>query len=214
MATLKNPTMFRKLNNIDTAFRHVRTFTLLTVLASAGVTAFALYKSFATVNRLQDKIYVLADGKAIEAYASDRRDNIQVEGRDHVRNFHQNFFTLDPDEKVIRQNVSKALYLADNTAKAVYDDLRENGYYAGIISGNISQEIIIDSIRVDIGSYPYHFRCYAIQQIVRPTTTVTRLLVTEGNLRNVSRSDNNPHGFLIERWRTVDNRDLKIENRN
>lgn len=206
--------MFRKLNNIDTAFRHVRTFTLVVVLTSAAICAFAIYKSFATVNRMQDKIYVLANGKAIEAYASDRRDNIQVEGRDHVRNFHHYFFTLDPDEKVIRHNLAKALYLADNSAKSIYDDLKESGYYSGIISGNISQEIIIDSIRMDIANYPYRFRCYATQEIIRPTSIVTRALVTEGALRNVSRSDNNPHGFLIERWRTIDNRDLRTENRN
>jgi conjugative transposon TraK protein len=206
--------MFRKLDNIDTAFRHVRTFTLVVVIASALISAFALYKSFTTVNRMQDKIYVLANGKAIEAYASDRRDNIQVEGRDHVRNFHHYFFTLDPDDKVIRQNVTKALYLADNSAKSVYDDLKENGYYAGIISGNISQAITIDSIQVEIGTYPYGFRCHATQQIIRPTSVVTRSLITEGSLRNVSRSDNNPHGFLIERWRTIDNRDLSTKNRN
>lgn len=205
--------MFSKLNNIDTAFRHVRTFTLIVVLTSAAISTYALYQSFATVNRMQDKIYVLANGKAIEAYASDRRDNIQVEGRDHVRNFHHYFFTLDPDEKVIRQNVTKALYLADNSAKAVYDDLKENGYYGGILSGNISQDIRIDSIQVDIANYPYHFRCYAMQEIIRPTSLVTRQLITEGSLRNVSRSDNNPHGFLIERWRTIDNRDISTENR-
>ena len=205
--------MFKKLDNIDTAFRHVRLFTLIVVICCAGICGFAIYKSFSTVNRMQDKIYVLADGKAIEAFASDRRDNIQVEGRDHIRNFHHYFFTLDPDEKVIRQNITKALYLADHTAKAVYDDLKENGYYAGVISGNISQEIRIDSINMGIGTYPYTFRCYAVQQIVRPTSIATRRLITEGSLRNVSRSDNNPHGFLIERWKTIDNADLSTENR-
>lgn len=206
--------MFKKLNNIDTAFRHVRAFTMVVIVACALISVFALYQSFKTVNRMQDKIYVLANGKAIEAYASDRRDNIAVEARDHVRNFHHYFFTLDPDDKVIRQNVSKALYLADNTAKRVYDDLKESGYYSGIISGNISQGIIIDSIQISVANYPYYFRCYAQQQIVRPTSILTRSLVTEGNLRNVSRSDNNPHGFLIERWRTIENKDITTENRN
>jgi conjugative transposon TraK protein len=206
--------MFKKLNNIDTAFRHVRAFTMIVIVACALISVFALYQSFKTVNRMQDKIYVLANGKAIEAYASDRRDNIAVEARDHVRNFHHYFFTLDPDDKVIRQNVSKALYLADNTAKRVYDDLKESGYYSGIISGNISQGITIDSIQVSVANYPYYFRCYAQQQIVRPTSILTRSLVTEGNLRNVSRSDNNPHGFLIERWRTIENKDITTENRN
>ncbi|WP_417353475.1 conjugative transposon protein TraK [Flavobacterium alkalisoli] len=205
--------MFTKIDNLETAFRHVKTFTMVVVAASGLVSVFALYQSYTTVHRLQDKIYVLANGKAIEAYASDRRDNIAVEARDHVRNFHHYFFTLDPDDKVIRENVAKALYLADNSAKRVYDDLKEGGYYSGIISGNISQGITIDSIMVSVENYPYYFRCYAKQQIVRPTSILKRNLITEGNLRNVSRSDNNPHGFLIERWRTLDNKDIGTENR-
>ena len=27
----------------------------------------------------------------------------------------------------------------------------------------------------------------------------------------MSRSDNNPHGFLIEKWNTIENKDLKVE---
>ncbi|TEB41233.1 conjugative transposon protein TraK, partial [Flavobacterium circumlabens] len=108
---------------------------------------------------------------------------------------------------------TKALYLADDSAKRIYDDLKENGYYSGIISGNVSQTIKIDSITIDINSYPYGFRCYAAQNIIRTTSIAHRSLITEGNLRNVSRSDNNPHGFLIERWNTIENRDLGTENR-
>jgi conjugative transposon TraK protein len=162
---------------------------------------------------MQDKVYILANGKALEAYASDRKDNIPVEARDHVKTFHKLFFTLDPDDKVIKTNVTKALYLADDSAKRIYDDLKENGYYSGIISGNISQTLQVDSVTVDINDYPYRFRCYATQNIIRTTSIAHRSLITEGNLRNVSRSDNNPHGFLIERWNTIENRDLSSENR-
>ena len=45
--------------------------------------------------------------KPLEAYSSNRKDNIPVEARDHVIMFHQYFFTLDPDEKVIDANLSK-----------------------------------------------------------------------------------------------------------
>lgn len=206
--------MFTKLKNLDTAFRHVRTFTLIVVISCVGITGIALYKSYAMVGQMQQKVYILANGKAIEAFASDRMDNIPAEARDHVRNFHTHFFTLDPDEKVIREHVTKALYLADESAKHIYDDLRENGYYAGIISGNISQTVTIDSVLIDTGSYPYGFTCYAVQQITRPSTVSYRTLVTKGSLRNVSRSDHNPHGFLIERWTTVENRDIRTQNRN
>lgn len=205
--------MFKQMKNIDSAFRHVRSFTLLVVIGSIILCGFTLYKSYQLVGSVQSKIYILANGKALEAYASDRKDNIPVEARDHVKTFHHYFFTLDPDEKVIQSNITKALYLADASAKRAYDNLKENGYYTNIISGNISQQIIVDSIQVDISKYPYYFRCYATQSIIRTTSIVSRSLVTEGYLRNVSRSDNNPHGFLIERWSTIDNRDIKTENR-
>jgi conjugative transposon TraK protein len=205
--------MFSKMKNIDTAFRHVRGFTMLVIGGCIVICCFTLYKSFSLVSKMQDKVYILANGKALEAYASDRKDNIPVEARDHVKVFHKLFFTLDPDDKVIKSNVTKALYLADDSAKRIYDDLKENGYYSGIISGNISQTLQVDSVTVDINDYPYRFRCYATQNIIRTTSIAYRSLITEGNLRNVSRSDNNPHGFLIEGWNTIENRDLRTENR-
>jgi conjugative transposon TraK protein len=162
---------------------------------------------------MQGRVYILANGKALEAFASDRKDNIAVEAKDHVKSFHQHFFTLDPDEKVIQSNITRALYLADASAKRAYDNLKENGYYSNIISGNISQQIIVDSVQIDINQNPYFFRCYATQKIIRSSSIVLRSLSTEGYLRNVSRSDNNSHGFLIERWTTVENRDIKTENR-
>ena len=197
------------MKNIDTAFRHIRGFTMLIIAGSVLLSCFALYKSFNLVSEMQDRIYILANGKALEAYSAGRKDNIPVEARDHVKTFHQLFFTLDPDDKAIETNITKALYLADGSAKRIYDDLKENGYYAGLISGNVNQTIHVDSVAVDINEYPYKFRCYATQRIIRPTSITTRSLITEGALRNVSRSDNNPHGFLIERWATIANKDLK-----
>jgi conjugative transposon TraK protein len=205
--------MFTKMKNIDTAFKYVRGFTLLVIICCALISCYTLNRSFQTVNRMQDKIYILAAGKALEAYASDRKDNVPVEARDHIKTFHKFFFTLDPDDKVIKTNVTKALYLADESAKRIYDDLKENGFYSGIISGNISQTIQIDSVIVDIQDYPYRFKCFSRQNIIRTTSILKRNLITEGSLRNVSRSDNNPHGFLIERFNTIENRDLTVENR-
>ncbi len=205
--------MFKQMKNIDTAFRQIRNFTLLVIIGSILLCCVVVYKSFRLVSEMQSKVYILANGKALEAYASDRKDNIVVEARDHVKAFHQFFFTLDPDDKVIQTNIIKALYLADASAKREYDNLKENGYYINVIAGNISQEIKVDSVSIDINNYPYQFRCYATQSIIRTTSTVSRSLITEGFLRNVSRSDNNPHGFLIERWSTIENRDIQIQNR-
>ena len=205
--------MFRQFKNIDSAFKYVRSFCLLIVIGSFGLSCFAIYKTYQVMEDTKGRMYILANGKILEAVAGERKENIPVEARDHIKTFHQYFFTLDPDDKVIQDNITKALYLADASVKRAYDNFKENGYYANVISGNISQTIAIDSIQLNLNQYPFYWRCYAVETITRATSIVTRDLITEGYLRTVSRSDNNPHGFLIERWNTIENKDLKVENR-
>ena len=205
--------MFKQTKNIDSAFRHIRLFSIAMITGCIIISVFIAYKSFQLSAMAQQRIYILANGRALEAYSADRKDNIPVEARDHVKMFHHFFFTLDPDDKVIQSNLTKALYLADGSAKQQYDNLKENGYYSNIISGNVSQTVDADSILINTDVYPFYFRYKGQQKIIRPTTIVTRSLITEGYLRNVSRSDNNPHGFLIEKWKTLENKDVNIQNR-
>jgi conjugative transposon TraK protein len=205
--------MFQQLKNIDTAFKHIKLFSYLLVVACLGISCFAIYKSYQSSDNYKNHIYILANGKALEAYAADRKDNIPVEIRDHVKMFHHYFFSLDPDDKQIQAGITKALYMADESAKKAYDNLKEAGYYNNLVSGNISQQINIDSVQADINEYPFYFKCFATEKLVRATSTITRSLVTQGYLRNVSRSDNNPHGFLIEKWETVENKDLSTINK-
>jgi conjugative transposon TraK protein len=205
--------MFKETKNIDSSFRHIKIFTFLVVAGCFLLCVFVLYKSYELSARVQDKIYILAGDQAMEAFASKRKDNVLVEAKSHISLFHIYFFTLDPDDKVIEKNISKALYMADASAKKQYNNLKETGYYSNIIAGNISQQISIDSITVDIKAEPYFFHCYGAERIIRPNSIVTRNLITQGYLRNVSRSDHNPHGFLIERWETLENKDIKTENR-
>ena len=201
------------MKNIDTAFRYVRLFSLFFLVGCIIIAVYISHSSYQLASQSQQKVFILANGKALEAYAADRKDNIAVEAKDHVKMFHQYFFSLDPDEKVIHSNIAKSLYLADGSAKQQYDNLKEKGYFTNLIAGNVSQEIQMDSITIDIEVYPYYFKYIGRQRIIRPTTIVTRSLVTEGFLRNVARSDNNSHGFLIEKWQTLDNRDITIQNR-
>lgn len=205
--------MYGKSRNIESSFRLIRLSCVVLVLACFGFAGFAFYRASEEIRRAEGRVYVMSAGKVMEAIASDRRDNIAVEARDHVRTFHGLFFTLDPDEKVVNDNLGKALYLADGSARRVYEALKESGYYAGVITGNVSERLTVDSVHLDMTGYPFYFRLYGTETITRPTSTVTRDLVTEGYLREVSRSDNNPHGFLIERWTILSNKDIKSEGR-
>ena len=62
--------MFQKTKNIDTAFRHIKGFSLLLVAGCILLSGFVLYKSYELSARVQDKIYILAGDQAMEAYAS------------------------------------------------------------------------------------------------------------------------------------------------
>jgi len=203
--------MFRQLKNIDSAFRHVKRFTMFIICASLTLCGYTIYTSMKKVTDMQGKIYILYNGKLLQAMASDRKNNIPVELKDHINTFHYWFFDLDPDEKENNEHLTKALYLADGSAKDIYENLKENSFYNNVISGNISQRIETDSIVLDMNQNPYYFRYYGKVTITRPTSIVTRNLITQGYIRTVEQSDNNPHGFLIEKWQITDNRDLTIQ---
>ncbi len=206
--------MFQQLKNIDSAFKHIRLFSLVVLLAATVISCYIVYRSYAYVEQMQQQIYIIADGKAIEAFRSNRKDNVAVEGKRHVKDFHQLFFTMAPDEQAIESSMKQAMYLADQSAKRMYDDLKENGYFSKVISSNISQQLHVDSVVIQTNEHPYRFRFYGKQHIIRPLSVTIRTLVTEGYLRDLQiRTDHNPAGLLIERWAILDNHDINTQKR-
>ncbi|NII26162.1 conjugative transposon protein TraK [Pseudoflavitalea sp. X16] len=203
----------QQLKNIDSAFKHVRLFTLVLIIAYTALLGYGVYRYTDQLSHASERIFIINDGKALVATSSTRRENIPVEAKDHVKTFHALFFTLSPDDKAIEANIRAALSLADRSAKAQYDDLKEKAYYSGIIRGNISQEVSCDSVAFSMASYPYRWRYFGKQRIIRTTAILTRTIITEGFLRTIERTEDNPHGFLIEKWTTLENKDLHLENR-
>ena len=170
---------FKSLKNIETSFRQIRLFTLVFACLCAVVTGFALWKSYSFAEAQRQKIYVLDNGKSLMlALSQDVRQNRPVEAREHVRRFHELFFTLSPDKSAIEGNIKRSLLLADKSAFNYYKDLSEKGYYNRIISGNINQMIEIDSLRCDFDKYPYSVRTFARQIILRESSVTERSLVT------------------------------------
>ena len=157
---------------------------------------------------------MLDNGKSlILALSQDLAQNRPVEAREHVRRFHELFFTLSPDKAAIEGNIRRALYLCDESAFRYYKDWEEKGYYNRIISANINQTVQVDSVACDFDRYPYIVTCYARQSLVRSSNITERSLVTRCRLLNSVRSDNNPHGFTMEQFTILENRDLRTMER-
>jgi conjugative transposon TraK protein len=204
---------FKRFKSIEEKFQRFRKWSVACVLLMTTITLFTIYNSRREMEKVRQVVYVLWNGKAMEAIAGDRKANLPVELRDHLRLFHRYFFDLDPDEKAIRASMTRSFYLADGSARSLYDNQVENGFIGGLVSGNISQRVQIDSIELDLDNEPYRFRCLGIQTLTRTSTVTTRTIVTRGLIRNVDRSDNNSHGFLVERFEIEENKDIKTINR-
>lgn len=201
--------MFSQFKNIDSAFKHIKKFSILLILVCTVMVCFALYFNFKTVNNASERIYILYNGKVLDAIASDKKGNIPVELRDHIKTFHEHFFSLIPDDKAIKESINKALYLADESAKRQYDNLKESGYYNSLISANIAKEIQVDSIQLNIDQHPYQFLFYGTEKLVRASGTVLRKLITKGQVFVLkTQTDDNPHGFMIRKWEILENNDL------
>ncbi|PXY40888.1 conjugative transposon protein TraK [Flavobacterium cheongpyeongense] len=202
---------FKTLRNIENSFRQIRLYAIVFAGLCATVTGYALWKSYGFAELQRQKIYVLDNGKSLMlALAQDASINRPVEAREHVRRFHELFFTLAPDKNAIESNMKRAFNLADKSAFDYYKDLLEKGYYSRIISGNVQQRIEIDSVVCNFETYPYAVRSYARQIIIRSSNVTRRSLVTSCLLVNSVRSDNNPQGFTIEKFAVVENRDIEV----
>lgn len=205
---------FKSLKNIESSFRQIRFFAIVFVILCAVIVCYALWNSYRFAEAQRQKIYVLDGGKSLLlALSQDLSQNRPVEARDHVKRFHELFFTLSPDKDAIESNIQRALFLVDKSAFAYYKDLTEKGYYNRIISGNINQTIAVDSVVCNFNHYPYQIAAYARQMIIRESNITERSLVTRCNLINSVRSDNNPHGFIMENFEVIENRDLRVIDR-
>lgn len=205
---------FKSLKNIESSFKQLRIFGIVFLGLCAMVAGYSVWSAYDFAEAQRQKIYVLDNGKSLMlALSQDLSQNRPVEAREHVRRFHELFFTLSPDKSAIESNISRALQLSDKSAFNYYKDLSEKGFYNRIISGNINQTVQIDSVACNLDVYPYQVATYAKQMIIRESNITERSLITTCKLLNSVRSDNNPHGFTIEAFEIRENKDLRVLDR-
>jgi conjugative transposon TraK protein len=176
----------------------------LTAIIIAGS---GLYFARDLINQSRKQIYVLDGNVPVLVRQTSMDVNREVEYKSHVNLFHMLFFTLPPDDDFMKNNIEKSMYLIDESGLTEYNNLKEKGYYNAILASSASLGIQTDSIQLDLGSMTFSF--FGTQRIERETSILKRALITTGSIKDVPRSDNNPHGCLITNWKTVLNKDLE-----
>ena len=192
--------------DIEKSFSRMRTLSIVSVVASF---VFALVVGVMAINYAEQqrhKIYVLDQGKSLLlALQTDAIMSKDIEIRDHVTRFHELMFTLSPQKQTISENLDRAFNLADRSAYDYSQDLAEKGYYSRLVSANISQQMLVDSVVFQGNGYPYQVKTYARQYVVRESTISEYSFVSSCQLVDAARSDVNPHGLMIEKFRVLEN---------
>lgn len=201
------------LKNLENKIKLVMIVSIVFMSGCTVICLGAIITAQETRNEALKKIYVLdSNHTPIMVTQSTMEETLDVEAKSHVELFHYLFFTLAPDDKYINYTMEKAMYLIDETGLAQYNALKEKGFYNNIMGTSAVFSIFCDSISFD--KEKMEFKYYGRQRIERRTNIMMRELITAGNLKQVPRTENNPHGLMITNWRTVLNKDIEQKRKN
>ena len=200
------------IKNIEAKVRLATWLSALSFICAIILSAIAFSFSYKMVTDARKSIYILANNIPLQAAQTDMQMNRPAEYRAHIDLFHSLFFSLTPDDKYIEYQLKKAMYLVDESGVQQYNNLKENGYFNSILSSSSVLTLQTDSISLDMPRH--YFKYYGKLKIDRRSSTVVRSLITEGYLKDIPRSDNNPHGVLITGWKTLENKDLEDVQKN
>jgi len=200
------------IKNIEAKIRLATLVSIASLLSAIIMVGFVCFFAYRTVANAQKSIYILDKNIPVQAMQTDIQMNRPAEYRAHIDLFHALFFSLTPDDKYMEYEMKKAMYLVDESGMQQYNDLKENGFFNSILSSSSVLTLQTDSISLDMSRK--YFRYYGKLKIDRRSSTVVRSLVTEGYLKDIPRSDNNPHGVLICGWKTIENKDLQDVQKN
>ena len=194
------------IKNLDYKFKLVLILCSLFLVGCVVIYLGSIWTARTMVDDAQKKIYVLDGNVPILVNRSTMEETLDVEAKSHVEMFHHYFFTLAPDDKYIKYTMEKAMYLIDESGIAQYNALKEKGFYGNIMGTSAVFSIFCDSIKFNKENMSFIY--YGRQRIERRTSVLMRELVTEGFVKRVPRTENNPHGLLIVNWRTILNKDI------
>ena len=192
--------------NIEQKIKINKVVSIASILFAVLIVIVGFVFAYKLVQDSRKSLYVIDNGVPILVKQTDELLNRPVEYKSQIELFHRLFFTLAPDDRYIKENVEKSLYLIDDSGKKEYTNLREKGFYNQIISGNSLVTVRNDSIKMDLANKKFIY--YGTQMINRKNTLIIRKLITEGNFEDMIRSPNNPHGVLLRNWRILDNSEL------
>ncbi|TCC98779.1 conjugative transposon protein TraK [Pedobacter hiemivivus] len=200
------------IKSIEGKIRLATVVAIGSLICSLLISAVVSFFAWKQVVNARQSVYILAGNIPILARQTDVQMNRPAEYKAHIDLFHSIFFSVTPDDKYIEYQMKKAMYLVDESGMQQLNNLKERGYFTSILSSSSVLTLQTDSIFID--PERQYFRYYGKLKIDRRSSTIMRSLITEGYLKDIPRSENNPHGLLITGWKTLENKDLENVQKN
>jgi len=193
--------LIKYFDNIESGFRKMKFLTLSVIGASALISIAAIVMAMNLSEKSRKEIFLVSsDGTAIQATSATDAAAKDLEVEDHLVRFHELMFNLSPSEESIKRNIDRALVMSDRSAYDYWRDMSERGFYQRVVSANISQQIVVDSVKADLGSYPYEAVTFGKLYLIRESNITAYQFESTCRLVNVERSRTNPHGLMIEKF--------------
>ena len=206
--------LIKHFNDIEQSFKVMKYITTLALGAAVVVILGAMLLYTNKAESITDTIYVVDRGSAVMASRSPEDGYRDIEANDHVLRFHELMLNVTPNAESIKRNLDRALILSDKSAYDYYMDLSEKGFYQRMISANITQEFVVDSVKVDLESYPYNVKTYGKLYLMRESNINLYEFESQGQLVEVERSPSNPHGLMLEKFHVTRNENIGTRRRN
>lgn len=194
----------RLLSDMRTSQRGMRAVAIVALIVSAVISAFSVMTALSFVQTNKDNLYVLEEGSVLELRRARNGEQKDLQVVEVVTRFHELFYNIAPNMTTINANVDRAMNLADESAQRVYDDLKEQSYYTYMIQNNIMQEIYVDSVKVNVMTYPYTAEAFCSLYVHRETKDFFYKLNTRCEVLEVPRTHKNPNGLMLTRYEAED----------
>lgn len=197
---MKDNDAIQFLGDMKTTLTSTRIAMLVSVVLAAVVSLGSLWLYHKHTDEIASDIYIVDQGSVLQASRTSNEAQRDLEVVDHITRFHELFYNIAPNVNTINQNVNRALELADESAYNYYSDLKESRYFTQLININATQQISVDSVHVNVNTYPYQVESFNTLYILRNSNISKYSLKTTCEVTETSRTHTNPHGLMIGKF--------------
>ena len=111
-----------------------------------------------------------------------------------------NLAKLPPLKESIDLRLARAEGVSDRSVRSYRSVEEERGHYRRLYMENVTQELVMDSLKVNYNRYPYEGVFYGRMFHTRQSNIQGLLFESRFTVREVPRSKENAYGYMIENF--------------